>query len=113
MVDIDELSQFVTVFIVAKKSGGDSVQIIRKAIATICEKIEVEQEILVGLAAKKLEFKIMSGVPIAILLYMRTAFVEFMDILYGNMLGVCIMTICLGVYILAFVWGSKIVEIEV
>lgn len=79
----------------------------------MCEKIEVEQEIQVGLAAKRLEFKVMAGVPIGILLYMRVSFTEFMDILYGSILGTSIMTICLGFYVLAYVWGNKIVEIEV
>lgn len=98
---------------VAKKSGGDSVQIIRKAITNLCEKIEVEQEIQVGLAGKKLEFKIMSLVPLGILLYMRLCFVEFMDVLYGTALGASIMSVCLSVYVVAYYWGNKIVEIEV
>lgn len=101
------------VFIVAKKSGGDSVAIIRKAIANICEKLELEEEIQVGLTAKKLEFKVMACIPLGILLYMRLSFPEFMEILYGNILGVLIMSVCLVVYIVAYVWGNKIVEIEV
>lgn len=113
VVDMRELDQFVTVFTLAKRSGGDSVQIIRQAIASICEKIEVEQEIQVGLTAKKLEFQIMSLVPVGILLYMRLSFPDFMSILYGNIIGVVIMTVCLGIYAMAFWWGSQIVEIEV
>lgn len=98
---------------VAKKSGGDSVQIIRKAISNLCSKIEVEQDIQVGLAAKRLEFKIMSCVPLGILLYMRISFKEFMDVLYGNPLGVSIMTTCLCIYVVALIWGNKIVKVEV
>lgn len=98
---------------VAKKSGGDSVQIIRKSITSLCTKIEVEQDIQVGLAAKRLEFQIMSVVPLGILLYMRLSFSEFMSALYGNVLGVSVMTGCLLVYTVAFIWGNKIVEIEV
>ncbi len=68
MLQIAEVHQFIVIFAVAKKSGGDSVEIIRKAITTLCEKMEVEQEIQVGLSAKRLEFRVMSGVPIGILL---------------------------------------------
>lgn len=113
VVEMKELDQFVTVFMIAKRSGGDSVQIIRKAIFNICEKIELEQEIQVSLTAKRLEFKVMSIIPIGILLYMRLSFPNFMEVLYGNFLGGMIMTICLVVYGGAFIWGSKIVEIEV
>lgn len=113
MVDIEELHQFVTVFVVAKKSGGDSVAIIRKAIGNICERLEVEEEIQVGLTAKRLEFQVMSCIPIGILLYMKASFPEFMEVLYGGLLGWSIMTICLGVYVVAYLWGSNIVKIEV
>lgn len=113
IVDIPELKQFATVFIVAKKSGGDSVQIIRKSISNICEKIELEQEIQVALVAKRLEFQVMSFIPIGILMYMRLSFSEFMDVLYGDILGWFIMTICLIIYAIAYMWGERIIEIEV
>ncbi len=111
--EIDVLQQFITVFMVAKKSGGDSVAIVKKSINNICERLEVEAEIRVLLTAKEFEFQIMSLVPIGIIFYMKLAFAEFMSVLYGNIFGVCFMTICLGVYVGAVLWGSKIVEIEV
>lgn len=111
--EIDVLQQFTTVFMVAKKAGGDSIAIIKKSIANICERMEIEMEINVLLTAKKYEFQIMSVVPIGIIFYMKLAFAEFMSVLYGNAFGVCMMTICLGVYASAVYWGYKLIEIEV
>lgn len=113
IIQIKELDQFVTVFTIAKRAGGDSVRIISKAIQNISDRIEVEQEIYVSLTSKRLEFQVMSVIPIGIILYMRLSFPDFMEVLYGNMIGILIMTICLVVYILAYLWGRKIVEIEV
>ena len=111
--EIEELTQFYTIFMVAQKSGGNSVQIIRKAIQNLCEKMEVEAEIQVWLAAKKMEFYIMTVVPIGILLYMKLSFPEFMAVLYGNFLGMIIMTGCLGIYGVAYYLGQRILKIEV
>lgn len=113
MLEIEEVEQFTTVFMVAKRSGGDSVSIIKKAVQNIAEKIQVEQEIYVNLTAKRMEFQVMSCIPMGILVYMRLSFPEFMEALYGNGFGIIVMTVCLLVYAGAYIWGKTIVEIEV
>lgn len=109
----EDVDNFVTVFITAKRTGGDSITIIRDAVRDIGEKIEVEKEIQTFLSAKKLEFKVMCIIPFGIILYMRLAFPEFMGVLYGNLLGAALMSICLGIYIGAYYIGKKLVDIQV
>ncbi len=111
-LDIEVLNQFVTVFVMAKKTGGDSIGIIRKAIQNICERMEMNQDIEILLTAKKLEFQVMTLIPLGILLYMKWSFAEFMDVLYGNLFGISVMTVCLLVYGIAYIWGRNIVDIE-
>lgn len=113
VVGMEEVTNFVEVFTIAKRAGGDSVEIIRKAIQNICEKIETEREIAMVIAAKKLEFQVMVWIPMGILIYMRLSFSQFMEVLYGNVLGVFIMSVCLGIYMIAYAWGQRIVDIEV
>ena len=112
-VNQEDVRNFVTVFVAAKRTGGDSITMIRNAVKDISEKIEVEKEIQTLLAAKKLEFKIMCVIPFGIVLYMRLAFPEFMEVLYGNPVGVGLMTFCLGIYGAAYKIGKSLVEIEV
>lgn len=109
----EEVQTFVTVFSMAKRNGGDMVEIIRNAAYQIGEKIDVKKEINTMMAAKKLEFKIMCVIPFAMICYLKLSFPSFMEVLYGNVLGVVIMTICLLMYVIAFEMGKKIVEIEV
>ncbi|MEG1956396.1 MAG: type II secretion system F family protein [Lachnospiraceae bacterium] len=109
----EDVRNFVTVFIVAKRAGGDSIAIIHRAVRIICEKIDVKREIETIMSAKKLEFQVMSFIPFGILGYMRLSFPEFMNILYGNILGIVIMTGSLIAYGGAYLLGRKIVEIEV
>lgn len=109
----EDVDSFVTVFITAKRIGGDSVAIIRNAVKDIGDKIEVEKEIETLLSAKKLEFHVMCVIPFGIILYMRMAFPEFMGVLYNNLFGMVLMSICLGIYIAAYRIGKGLVDIEV
>lgn len=112
-VTLPEVDGFVTVFTLAKRSGGDSIAIIRNAVHQLGDKAEVKREIATVIAAKRLEFHVMSAIPFGIIGYMRVSFPEFMGVLYGNVLGVCFMSGCLLLYLLAWKLGERIVEIEV
>lgn len=109
----EEVSLFVTVFSMAKKSGGDMVEIIQNASNHIGEKIDIKREIQTVMAAKKFEFRIMCAIPFAMICYLKLSFPSFLQVLYGNVFGVVVMTICLGVYVFALEMGKRIVEIEV
>ena len=109
----EDIENFVNVFAAAKKSGGDSIAIIRDAVKIISGKIDTEKEIQTMLASKKMEFDIMCAVPFVIILYMKLTFGEFLSVLYGNMAGAAIMSICICVYMGAYVYGRKIIRIEV
>lgn len=112
-VGLLQVDGFVTVFVQAKRSGGDSISIIRNAVNHMRERAEIQREIETIIAAKKLEFRIMTLIPFGIIAYMRVSFPEFMNVLYGNLLGKCFMSICLIVYLVAWKLGQNIVEIEV
>ena len=109
----EEVQMFATVLGLARRAGGDMVEIVRSAVWQIGEKIEVKQEIETMMAAKKMEFRIMSLVPFAMICYIKIAFPGFMNVMYGNLRGIVIMTICLLIYAAAFEWGRRMVEIEV
>lgn len=109
----EEVQMFVTVFAMAKRSGGDMIGIIRNAVSQIGEKIDVKREIETMMTAKKLEFRIMSAVPFAMICYMKFSFPDFLGVLYGNVLGIFVMSICLLLYVCAFEFGKRMVEIEV
>lgn len=109
----EDVQTFVTVFNMAKRSGGDTLEIIRSAVRQMGEKIDVEREIVTLMSAKKMEFRIMTVIPMAMILYLKLSFPEFLDVLYGNVVGVVIMSLCLLIYLGAYEVGKRIVEIEV
>ena len=109
-VPSEDVKSFVTVFVTAKKTVyhnllTDSCQ--------IGDKIEVKREIDTLLAAKKYEFQIMSMVPYGIIAYMSLSFSDFMEELYGNVTGIGVMTLCLGIYVGAYYLGVRLLRIDV
>lgn len=109
----EDVQTFVTIFVMAKRSGGDMIGIIRNTVQQMSEKADIRREIGTIIASKKLEFKVMSAIPFGMIGYMKFSFSEFMGILYGNVAGVVIMTICFLGYVIAYEAGKRIVEIEV
>nr|WP_294492849.1 type II secretion system F family protein [uncultured Mediterraneibacter sp.] len=109
----EDVESFVNVFTAAKKSGGDSIAVIRNSVRLISEKIDTEKEIRTMLASQKLEFDIMCAVPFVIILYMKMTFGDFLSVLYETMAGAGVMTVCLLIYLAAYRFGRKIIRIEV
>lgn len=112
-VEISEVRNFATVFSQAKRSGGDMIAIIRNTAAQIGDQIDVKREIETILAAKNYEFRVMCVIPYAMIIYMRLSFPEFMEVLYGNIVGIGVMTLCLCVYCFACMLGVSLIKIEV
>ena len=87
--------------------------ILSRTITLIQSRIEVETEIQVMLSAKKMEQHIMDLVPFFIIVYIQLSSPGFFDVLYHNMAGILFMSICLVLYLSAFVLSEKILAIKV
>lgn len=110
---VEDIENFAAVFYTAKRTGGDMDQVIQKVARMLGDKIDVKKEIEATLAAKKSEQLVMSLMPAGIILYLQLTSPGFLSVLYGNLFGVCAMTICLGIYGTAYFLGMKIVDIDV
>lgn len=110
---IDDIESFAHVFFTAKRSGGDLLAIIRNTVFCIRQKQETLQEIETCLAGKMMEQNIMSLIPLLILAYVKLTSPEFLEEMYQSTAGIAVMTICFLVYVLAWYWGRRIVQIEV
>ena len=110
---VEDIRLFSELLSIGKRRGGRLGKILGDTKHIICGKIETEQEIDRQLSSKKYEQKIMSLMPACIIIYLRLTFDGFIEQLYGNLLGVIIMTVCLGVYVCAYCMGRKIADIKV
>lgn len=110
---VEDIENFAAVFYTAKRTDGDMTQVIQKVARMLGDKIEVKKEIEATLAAKKSEQMVMSIMPAGIICYLKLTSPGFMDVLYGNLFGICAMTVCMVIYGFSYWLGVKIVDIEV
>ncbi len=109
---LEEVESFAEIFATAREAGGDFSLIIQTTAEHIGARMEVMREIEIIVAAKNFEQKIMSLVPFLIMFYIDLTSPGFFTPLYGNGLGVIIMSICLGVYLLSRYLASRIMGIS-
>ncbi len=110
---LEDVNNFYQVFAFAKRGGGNFVRIIESCAKQIGDKREIMREIETVTASKRLEQKLMNVIPILLLAYVEISSPDFMEPLFWNLFGVCVMSICLLVYGAAFFISEKITEIEV
>lgn len=106
----DDILQFSQVFAIAKRNGGNLSEIIQTTALMIGKRIDAKQEIATLLSGREMEQGIMKLMPFGILLYIGSSYPGYFDMLYHNWQGAAIMTVCLGLYLAAYVMGDKILQ---
>lgn len=110
---IEDIENFSGIFGFAKRSGGDFTRIIGNSVRQLRDKMELKDEIETVIGAKQMEQKVMNVVPLFILAFVNTISSDFLKTLYHNTAGVLIMSVALILYVVAYLWSEKIVDIEV
>lgn len=109
----EEIESFADIFAFAKRGGGDFPKIIRTTVQKLTDSMEVRQEILTLLAGKRLEGRIMNGMPMFLLAYLNFTSGDFLEPLYGNLSGALIMSGALLGYFAALKLSEHILDIQV
>ncbi len=110
---IPEIRQFSDVYAAARRTSGNLGPILKDTAELLNRKLQVREEIRTQAAAKRMEQRIMTVMPAAILLYVNLGNPGFTDPLYQGLAGRLIMTICLAVYAAAIRMGERILAVEV
>ena len=110
---VDDIISFTEVFAYGKRSGGNWRKIIEDTTLRMEERYETEKQIEVMISAKKMEQNIMNVIPLFMILFLQISSGDYMDILYGNPIGIICMSICLMGYGLSIYLAQKIMKIQV
>lgn len=110
---VEDILVFSRVFETAKRNGGNIKEVLEKTSETVKAKSEVEKEIEVMISQRKLELSIMECIPFFIIAYIGITSKGYFSVLYHNLRGILLMSVCLSVYIIAIYIGSKMVNINV
>ncbi len=105
------IEDFAGIYSIACKTGGNWNEIITKTITGIAQRMEIKEEIAILIHGKKIESRIMCFIPFFILFYMDITSKGYFDVLYHNIVGIAIMSLCAAAYLFAFYMTEKITEI--
>lgn len=109
-VDLKNAKLFSQIFQVAKSTGGNMTEIIKSVTDDIVLKETTRDEITASVTEKRIEQRIMSVIPIFIILYITITTPGFLDVMYASVLGKLIMTGCIAAYVMAYLWGERIIQ---
>lgn len=110
---LEDIQMFANVLQISKRTGGNMETVLKNTWQIMSGKIDTEREISSTLAARKYEQNLMNLIPLGIILYIQLSFPEFMNVLYGNLTGMLVMTGCLAIYVTAWQLGERLMRIEV
>ncbi|MST81646.1 type II secretion system F family protein [Bilifractor porci] len=106
----EDIRMFGEILLIAKRTGGNMENILNATRRNLCGRIDTREEIETVIASRKLEQNIMSIMPAGVLFYLKISFGDFLDPLYGNAAGAAVMTVCLLLYLAAFVLGRRMIR---
>ena len=108
---IDDIKNFGMVFSVAYRAGGNLKDIVRRTNSIIGEKIEIAEEIETTLSSNKSQFSAMMFIPVVMILLLRVMSSSFAAS-FATVAGVIAMTIAIGIFIIAYRLGQKIMDVK-
>ena len=107
---VEEIEDFNNVFQVCYGPGGNMSRVINQTHDTICERMEVEDEIQAKIHANEMELNIIMLAPVLMVTLMRLSNEAFAQNL-ASPVGVIAITISLVMFVGAYIWGQKIIAV--
>lgn len=110
---VEDISDFVDIYLTCRETGGDLIKVLAKASDMIMDKIIIEKEIRTITAQKQFEARILTAIPFIIVLFLQMASPDYLSAMYEGVKGRILMTAALGGIAAAYFWSMKLTKIEI
>ncbi len=110
---LDDVADFVDVFRIAKRTGGNIIEIIKNTSNIINDKIEIKEEIDIILTERKLEQRILNLLPIFMIVLLTFTVPEYIAPVFNDVKGIMAMSVSILLLLLAYIISRKIIRIIV
>ena len=107
----EDIQNFANVIANCYRMGGDFKTVVRKTRDIISDKKQIEEEIETKITSNKLQHNAMCLMPLVLVAMLKMMNSSFADNL-ASFTGVFVTTVALGIFIGAYFWGKKIIEIK-
>ena len=109
----EDINNFVQVYMTCRTMGGNLEKIIEHTTEILTDKMNIEREIQSITASKKMEGRIISIMPVGMLLMMNLLSASYIAPLYDTIGGRCIMTAALAGMIYGIYLMERLSDIQV
>lgn len=107
----EDIENFGNVISNCYRLGGDFNSVIRKTRIILGDKVAISEEINTKLMSNKLQLNAMCIMPIVLVAMLKVSSTSFAQNL-SSLLGVMVTTFAIGLFIAAYFWGQKIIDIR-
>lgn len=107
----EDIENFGNVISNCYRLGGDFNSVIRKTRMILGDKVAISEEINTKLMSNKLQLNAMCIMPIVLVAMLKVSSTSFAQNL-SSLLGVIVTTFAIGLFIAAYFWGQKIIDIR-
>lgn len=109
---LEDVDNFVNVFNICKRSGGNIAEVIKNTSAIINDRIEVGQEVDTLLAERKFEQKVLNIMPILMILLLSASAPDYMSPVFSTGAGRFTMSVSIVLLIAAWFISAKVSDIK-
>lgn len=107
----EDIVSFADVFEICYRKGGDMRSVIHRTHGVISEKMAVSDEIKTKLTSNKLQHNAMSLMPIAVVAMLKLTNQAFAEN-FATLTGVVVNTVAIGIFVGAYKYGQKIIDVK-
>jgi len=110
---VGDIDNFVEIYSICRLTGGDISMVISKTSGMLLDKISIEKEIRTLTSQKRFEGKLISAMPVVVILFLNLTSPAYIEILYTSFAGRAIMTASLAGILYAYRLTLMLTKIEV
>ncbi len=108
----NSLVQFANMLSISSKRGGNILDIILSTNAVLNDERQMSHDIEVLITEKKLEQRVITIMPLFILIFLNYSAYDFISPLYESAIGRITMTVLLFIFTVAYFWSKKLTELK-
>ena len=109
----EDIQNFAEVCLTCSQTGGDLVEVLRNTSEILADKMDIERQISAFTAQKRLEGRIITVMPVAVIICLDLFSPDYLNVLYTTLAGRLIMTMALAGICVAYHITDRLTKIEV
>ena len=110
---LSEIQDFAEILHVSKRIRGELTDVMEHTVQILEDKMEAEEELRVVLAKRKMEQRILTGMPFGVIAMLFVMSPEYLEPLYTCTEGRIVMAVCAGLMTVSLWMAGRIMRVQI